>query len=582
MRVLLVHPEDSPQRGPWAVQRWDLVVDLGRSSRFSAQRWQERLRCPVLRADSFRHGMEDLRRVRNLFASGRGHLLDEEGIDWWDLTSLVVVPEAESLITFERMVADVRPATELWTTRVGWSSKLMAALLGVELRAFGSNGLARSTNRVLHYARILRRFRAGQIKEILLDKYDSNYQFRSQLITRQSVSKKPVVLLPSAYRNVSRMAADYARLLTEQAFLLVATRQNAHEFSRPANVEIRDLAAYAGHKAPTKETASLLERWRLLQRKLGATREYELLASAGVFQNFSRWFRDGLVARNAWRHVLEREPVQAVLCGDDSNIYTRLTVLLAAKRKIPTVDFHHGALDGRYLLKDLPCDIYLAKNEMEQDYLVRFCGLPSERIVIGPPSDVESSVTRTADRSDKTAVVFFSEPYEVAGMRPEEVYRELLPSLCRVARENGRSVVIKLHPFESRSQRTKLVRDVLQSDDRDLVTVIDGPLTPELMNRAWFGITVESTTAMDCMRNGVRCFLCGWLSMSSYEYPKQYARFGVGDALQDVRQVSEIPRRLAETKAQPVSRWNLFPTPNPALLRRWLTSSENQITRSIS
>ena len=167
-------------------------------------------------------------------------------------------------------------------------------------------------------------------------------------------------------------------------------------------------------------------------------------------------------------------------------------------------------------------------------------------------------------------------------MRPEEVYRELLPSLCRVARENGRSVVIKLHPFESRSQRTKLVRDVLQSDDRDLVTVIDGPLTPELMNRAWFGITVESTTAMDCMRNGVRCFLCGWLSMSSYEYPKQYARFGVGDALQDVRQVSEIPRRLAETKAQPVSRWNLFPTPNPALLRRWLTSSENQITRSIS
>ena len=226
--------------------------------------------------------------------------------------------------------------------------------------------------------------------------------------------------------------------------------------------------------------------------------------------------------------------------------------------------------------------MYLAKNEMERDYLVRVCDLPSEQIVIGSPSDGETSVTRTSSPSAKTAAIFFSEPYEVAGMRPEEVYRELLPALCRVARENGRSVVVKLHPFESRAQRTKLVRDILRSEDRELVTVIDGPLTSQLMNRAWFGITVESTTAMDCLQGGVRCFLCGWLSMSSYEYPKQYARFGVGEVLQNVGQVEEIPSRLSEPQGQPASQLNLSPKANPALLHRWLTSPETRIARSVS
>ncbi|MGA7752707.1 MAG: hypothetical protein WCB05_07750 [Candidatus Sulfotelmatobacter sp.] len=584
MRILLVHPEDSPLRGPWAAQRWDLVVDLGRSSVSSVHEWQERLCCPVLRSDSFRCGIEDLRQVRNLFSAGRGYLLDEEGIDWWDLASLVVAPEAESLIVLQRMVAEVKATNEpeVWATRTGWSSKVTAMLLGVQLRAFGNNGLARSTSWVLHYARLLQRFRAAQIKEIFLDKYDSQYQFRSRFASRQEKRTEPVVLVPSAYGNVSRMAAAYARLLPEQSFLLVTTRKNASQFTPPSNIHIRNIAAYTDALPPLVETSSILERWRLLQQKLSAGREFEVLASAGVFQHFARWFRDGLIARNAWRQVLAREPVKGVLCGDDSNIYTRVPVLLAAKRKIPTVDFHHGALDGRYLLKDLPCDVYLAKNEMERDYLVRVCSLPAEQIVIASPAADEACATRSADGRRETAVVLFSEPYEVAGMRPEEVYRELLPALCRIARENGRSVIVKLHPFESRAQRQKLVRDVLSLEDRELVTVMDGPLTSALMQRAWFGITVESTTAMDCLQSGVRCFLCGWLSMSSYEYPRQYARFGVGEVLSDLAQIAEIPPRLRELQNRRMLPLNLSRVANPALLRRWLTSRVTDNARSVS
>ncbi len=40
MRVLFVHPEDSPAEGPWSQERWDLIVDLGKSSLFSAEAWR--------------------------------------------------------------------------------------------------------------------------------------------------------------------------------------------------------------------------------------------------------------------------------------------------------------------------------------------------------------------------------------------------------------------------------------------------------------------------------------------------------------------------------------------------------------
>ena len=62
--------------------------------------------------------------------------------------------------------------------------------------------------------------------------------------------------------------------------------------------------------------------------------ELRVLVQAGVLDPFPGWIRDGLSARDAWREVLEREPVGGVLCGDDSNLYTRLPVLLAVRRKI--------------------------------------------------------------------------------------------------------------------------------------------------------------------------------------------------------------------------------------------------------
>ncbi len=168
-------------------------------------------------------------------------------------------------------------------------------------------------------------------------------------------------------------------------------------------------------------------------------------------------------------------------------------------------------------------------------------------------------------------MIFFSEPYEVAGMRTQEVYRELLPSLCAIARENGHGVILKLHPAESLAQRRTMVREILSPEDCKLVNVVDGPLTTDLMAQAWCGITVESTTVIDCLRRGVRCFLCSWLAHSPFEYVQQYARFGIGEVLCGAEEIRKIPSRLADSHSAPTLKLDLSPTVDPAQLQAWLT-----------
>jgi hypothetical protein len=587
MRVLLLQPEDWPSRGPWSREKWDLIVDLGKSSAFSAQNWSRVHNCPVMRSDSFREGVSDVRRVRDLFSAGRGRLIDEEGIDWWDLTSLLVAQEALTVLALRKLAAEISASAELWTTRPGGPAALLAVILGRTLQKFEVKGIVRWGAHGMRYAGLARRFSTAQIKEIFLDKYDPAYLWRGRFATRQRASVAPVVLIPSAYGNVSRMAAAYARLLPQQAFLTVATRNSGKQFAPLPNVQVRDLAAYAKGDAPDAEITLLEERWKKLRADFSEIPDLQLLARTGVLTPIAGWVRDGLSIRNAWREVLQREPVCGVLCGDDSNRYTLLPVLLAARRKIPTVDFHHGAFDGRYLLKDLPCDTYMAKNEMEQDYLLRVCGLPAERIVISAPWSrfAHRPLENQASQNDvspnsqangnKTSAILFSEPYEVVGMRGEEVYRELLPPLCHLARAHGHDVVVKLHPFESRSARSKMIKEILTRDDAQLVSVVDGPLNEALMARAWFGITAESTSVMDCQQSGIQCFLCGWLTLWPFEYVPQYARFGVGEVLHSVEEVAGIPGRLEEFRNRGVQR-RLATSADPELLRRLLTSGLSQ------
>jgi hypothetical protein len=75
--------------------------------------------------------------------------------------------------------------------------------------------------------------------------------------------------------------------------------------------------------------------------------------------------------------------------------------------------------------------------------------------------------------------------------------------------------------------------------------------------------------------NGVPCFLCGWLSLLSYGYVQQYARFEVGEILGSVNEIAEIPRRLAEFRSPAAKQKNLWQVAEPEMLRRLLTGASS-------
>jgi len=340
------------------------------------------------------------------------------------------------------------------------------------------------------------------------------------------------------------MAIAYARTVPELDFLLVATRRSGWLADASANVTVAKLASYTTDGLDTsREYEDLLRKWQILRAELDSIPEIAMLTRLGYLNSFPKLLWQGLAIRDAWRWVFETEPVKAVLCADDSNPYTHIPVLLARNREIPAITCHHGALDGRYLFKQSHADMILAKGKMEEDYLVRVCGVPEENVEIGAPADCSPMcVQRNGDSAP--FITFFSEPYEVASARVEEFYRDLLPPLADRALKTGRKLVVKLHAFESQRERRGLIEKILSREQQAITTLVSGTLSENLLQKTWAGITVLSTAATECATRGIPCFLCGWLEYSHYGYIEQFEKFGVGKVLRSPEEIAEIPQLI--------------------------------------
>lgn len=519
---------------------------MGKSSPANRKLSEACLHAPILQLDSLRQS-DDVELMRQITRAGNGKVIDEARLDWWVLISVFIYAPLEQAVLLTRLASKTGGVVDLYSTRPGWPASGLALLLGQPLQTFPESRLP---SRFGHYRGILKRFSSDQIAQIFLDKYDPRYKLRRRFSRLKHAGRGPVVLLPSAYTNVSQMAVAYAQMLPEQSFLLVATRRSGTHFAPASNVECASLAAYADGSDSPDEYRRILDQWSTLKKSLELLPEMSLLSRAGLLDSFALHLRDGLAVRNAWRAVLDQENVAAVMCGDDSNPSTRLPVMLAREQDIPTLDFHHGSMDGRFILKPLSSDLYLAKGEMERDFLLRVCGLPAERVVLGGPKRSASTSNGRSAEKETSNIIFFSESYESGGWRAAEVYQELLPPLVRLAMESKRKLIVKLHPFESRHERTQILEKILSSSEAAMVELVEGPFTAQLVEQTWFGITVESTTVVDCALLGVPCFVCDWLSSSPRAYTRQFARFGAGRILHSPDELEKLPEILAEPAAR--------------------------------
>jgi hypothetical protein len=575
MKILLVHPEDDPEKGSRAGLQCDRIVDLGLGGVNTYERWNQRFHCPIATLGLWREKFGALPRTRELFGLGSGYLIDQHGLDWWEMISMLMHGEVESLILLQHFVSTLGANDELYVSRPGLHADLLRCLLGRPVNicplrtSAGKKGLG-------HYARVSRRLSASQAIDVFWDKYDAGYQWRGRLNTnKRSSSRHPLVLLPTAYVNVSRTSIAYANSFPEEKFLLVATRRSGWTKHPPQNVGTAWLSRYASLRDRTDENAAMALNWQSLMSNLRQIDEFEILHSLGRLDFFGRWILRGFEVRDAWLNVLDRERIHGVLCADDSNPYTRIPLLLAQERGLPNIACHHGALDGRYFFKRTYADLIWARGNMEKDYLVRVCGVPAERIEIGAPALPHNwkEQAGTRNQASREHILFLSEATDQAGARTEEFYRETLPALADLALTRNRKLIVKLHPAESERERNDMIARILSAEQKAVTSIVGGPLTEKLLDKAWFGITVLSTVAMECAVRGITCFLCRWLECWPYGYVDQFIRFGVGIALNDPSEIKNIPDYLEKNFVSPGVRENCWRPADPGRLREILAAS---------
>jgi hypothetical protein len=553
MKVLLLHPEDSPFAGVWTRHSWDLIVDLGWGGTDCYAHWSERLCIPVRGLRQYAQPVDDCAQLHEIFSEASGILLDGMGFDWWDLLAPVVYDRVLPVLLLTRVLEDVGSTTEFCASRPHSLVTMLATLLGrpIPLLQAGRSGAGERLRRAVQ---ALRTLKSSTLAEIAFDKLDSDYCLRRWVARVPPAPTRGQVLLPSAYGNVSRVQAAYARLLPEQEFLLVSTRRSGELQAPPPNVRQCSLAAFAraASRGRRQELQELNSKWVRLRRSCESGQGIGPALRAGIFEDLPRWFAAGLVFRDAWERALEQQRIGAVLCADENNPWTRLPVLLARRRNLPTVYCAHGALDITLLVRGPGSDTYLVKGEMEHDFVTRVCRVPRERVLTGAP--VARLPAETTSPMENTArdIVFFSEPYELYAGRTEQLYREVLPVLCGLAREHGKRVVVKLHPFESLRARSELIRSVVSASEFKQLSVTAQPMSPEFLRRAWCALTVESSVAVECALAGVPSFLCHWFDPRLCGYGAQYARFGAVHLLRspaDLRQVPEFLQPVRERVA---------------------------------
>jgi hypothetical protein len=324
--------------------------------------------------------------------------------------------------------------------------------------------------------------------------------------------------------------------------------------------------------ATDAERTRLLARWQQVQRDLFEQNTVLGLANRlHVFDGFPGFLKNALRVRDAWREVFAREPITAVLSADEYNPYTRLSTLLARTRKLRTIFCDHGALNMSFGIRRGVSDSLLLRGEMARDYYVMH-GLPAEKIVVGSPAQAASRLP-SSSHNERDWIVYYSEPFELSQSRITTFYRELLPELCGLAARANRKVIVKLHPFESMRMRQALVNRVLSPEQRRLVEIREGPMTPDLFSRAWCSLTVESSVAVESTINGVPCFLCSWFDRSWYDYGKQFAKFSAGYPLDSPGRIREIPQLLEQIQITEPIRQSLQTSITPELLESVLSGN---------
>lgn len=189
MRVLVVHPEDELQTDPWGSLRWDRVIDFGKTGQKSDAEAGARFGCRISRLNEFRSNFQEMCRVRELLALGMGRLNDRLGLDWWELTSILLHQQLELAFLLGMLANTIKPRDEVFVTRPGFHADALRLALGSRVHSF-TDSTTNSKRSPGRYIGILKKFPVSQLLEIFWDKTDPGYQFRGHFTGARNVHRR--------------------------------------------------------------------------------------------------------------------------------------------------------------------------------------------------------------------------------------------------------------------------------------------------------------------------------------------------------------------------------------------------------
>ena len=137
----------------------------------------------------------------------------------------------------------------------------------------------------------------------------------------------------------------------------------------------------------------------------------------------------------------------------------------------------------------------------------------------------------------------------MTGGRAEEIYRDVIPGLSELAQRTGKKLAVKLHPSENGRDRKSMAARVLGPEHSGGLEWLTRGMTPDLLRGTWFGVTVQSSVAVECAVHGVPCFLCEWLDLWPYGYIGQFRKFDIAMGLRTPSDIENIPEMLADYRA---------------------------------
>lgn len=238
-------------------------------------------------------------------------------------------------------------------------------------------------------------------------------------------------------------------------------------------------------------------------------------------------------------------------------------VILAPSRECLVVLLQHGVIHRTLGVTDQPVDRFLVRGRFFQDLLAK--PLRDKSSVLNVPPAAATPDNATAD-GRKRAILFITAPIYIHPLYTAEEVTQILEILLRVAEQEDRPLIVRVHPTESVHAYRRLV-EKLSPQRAPQVSYSQGTPADAVLRQSDVAVSFYSTMFLDCLRYGVPIISLDWhnwpfkeqykakrafIFASSLRHLEELVREGIGSRL--TSQMGSIEDFAAPTTAEEVRR----------------------------